>query len=543
MGAFTDFDDFLDLPPHDRLLVEALLRRAPGDARCFARWLAEVDPAKVEGPALRVLPALHEKFRPGEAPGCAGEALARACAPVVARARHVAEDGREALRALADAGLSPVVFKGLAMALRYYPPGRTRAMGDVDVLLRREEIARAEAALRPLGWVYAYPDGKKARDTHAHDLRNARASGFDLHWHLLAESAQAGIDDGVRARAEPFDWDGLRLHLAAPEDQLLVALVHGVRCRVPLRIYWILDVAHIVAGAGRAIDWGLLWDEARRRGVRAALFDALCMVRGLSEEVVPAAVLHALVEGDPGFESELAAAAKAEGRTWALREPVARDCEAPGSPRHVRCVPAADASLARLHLHSRHLARLGDLFDVADPPGVAAIAARGPSAGFGWLDARPGEIAHRSRPRLPAYAARIAVAGPDVLALSPGEVRRVGLEVENTSPCCWPVAAGTPSPFGVTYHLLAEDGAERVRELPRAHLALARRGYVAFVEPGQKLAVGLEVHAPEEPGRYWAQLDLVHEHCAWFSAEGCLFPRIALEVRAPARAAIPNDRV
>ena len=73
-------------------------------------------------------------------------------------------------------------------------------------------------------------------------------------------------------------------------------------------------------------------------------------------------------------------------------------------------------------------------------------------------------------------------------------------------------------------------------ESPRTYLLVSKKGYVTFVEPGQKLRCTLRFFAPLEPGRYVAQIDIVQELVEWFSRHDADLPRINIHVRVQAPA-------
>ena len=58
----------------------------------------------------------------------------------------------QALGLLLDAGVTPVALKGLDLLHRLYASFDHRTIDDVDLLVRRDDLPRALAALRDAGW-------------------------------------------------------------------------------------------------------------------------------------------------------------------------------------------------------------------------------------------------------------------------------------------------------------------------------------------------------------------------------------------------------
>lgn len=126
-------------------------------------------------------------------------------------ARSVAAKQRQAVRwearrvAKALAGLDgPVLLlKGAAYALADLPPAPGRLFGDIDLLVPKAQLGRAEADLMLAGW---HASGKSEYDQRyyrrwMHELppmiHLRRGTVLDVHHNLLPETAR------IRTRAEP----------------------------------------------------------------------------------------------------------------------------------------------------------------------------------------------------------------------------------------------------------------------------------------------------------------------------------------------------
>jgi hypothetical protein len=464
-----------------------------------------------------------------------------------------------------DAGIDLVLFKGIAISLKYHGNISIRPMADIDVLIRRESLPQAEELLRQYGYRYINREEIKSTDVHAHQYNNADGGSFDLHWYSLYESSDTGIDDGIWERAEVLEWDGRVVKVMSPEDLLLTSIVNGVR-DYPIRPHWIHDVATII-DSEPVIPWAKVWEEARKRHLREQVFIALNLVRGISKETIPETVLENILENDREFYRHLLKLAIAEGQTDDLikakldeieavlspadkcSQPLASDrvnlsaganlsgANLSGAPRRIRYFLDENKAIKGLLLKWRHLPLLAELFDVSDRQVLDDLAANHPTQGRGYLAVPPGLLATKLKPTLQTYGARIAVVdAPPSLVLLAGQTKVVTVEVENNTACCWPVVEGSPAEFGLTYHLLSEDGKVLIWDTPRSYFCNPRTSHVSFIEPSQVLTCKLKVVAPSEPGRYIVQLDLGQEGVRWFAQEPNQFPRIDLEVR-------PNERL
>lgn len=560
MTLLTCFDDVSPMPRNQQLLLGALLAEPPRDQASLEGWIEEIDFDRLDYASLRLVPALFKRFSGNPA-----------CEPYRARMKGIyryfhyrtnllAADARKTMQALTAAGVEWVVFKGLAIALRYHRDIAIRPMGDVDILIRREDLGKAEGILQALGWKYRYAQAKKPHDLHSHDYINGNKSGLDLHWHSLHESPVAGIDDVLWQRTETLMWQGLSMRIMGREDLVLTAMINGMREPESMYCGWIFDVAAIVRERP-GFDWDLVWNEAGRRGLRKMAFDAMSQLHQQLPDLLTAARLHGLLESDPELMLHTLHRLVVENRTASLdaarrhdvnalfdprpvnrllhsilpgRSAYGRLARDPSTPKYIRYTMTATAEgwIDSLYLHSHALAWLPQLFRFADSRARKALATRRFQGGEGWLAIEPGVLALPERDTLPTYGARIELCADSAgsLRLRAGAAGEVMLRVWNDSPCCWFVRESSTALYGVSYHLLSEDGTMLAWDQPRTYFMTALDRHIAFVAPGQWLNCRMRVHAPPAPGRYRLQLDVVQEHVLWFSGQGIHFPVVELHV-------------
>ncbi|SMB22405.1 protein of unknown function [Sterolibacterium denitrificans] len=555
----TCFEDIPTVTRSQQLLLDALMAEPPRDHESFERWVREVDFDRLDYSSLRLVPALFRKY--SEHPACAPY---RARMKGIYRYFHyrtnlIAADAYQAMHALTAAGVALIVFKGLAIALKYHRDIALRPMGDVDILIRKEDLGKAEGILQDLDWQYRYESSRKPHDLHSHDYINKNKSGLDLHWHSLYESPVAGIDDGLWQRAETLVWQGLSIQIMGPEDLVLTAMINGMRDTQYMKfVYcgWLFDVAAIVRDSPDFdFDWDLVWDEAGRRGLRSKVFAALVLLHQQQPQLLPMATLQGLFASDPELIRQLVL----ENRTsclnparrreinalldpspinrllhcvqpkWSVYRRLARD---PSAAKYVRYTTTAEGWVDSLYLHRHALAWLPQLFRFTDPDSRGAGISHRLQGDEGWVTIEPGVLALADQDALPSYGARIELLSPSDknMRLQVGETGEIALRILNDSPYCWTVRGDSEALYGVSYHLLSEDGALLSWDQPRAHFMNSMDKYVSFVAPGQRLDCRLQVQAPERPGRYRLQLDVVQEFVTWFSGRGCSFPVIGLQV-------------
>lgn len=132
----------------------------------------------------------------------------------------------------------------------------------------------------------------------------------------------------------------------------------------------------------------------------------------------------------------------------------------------------------------------------------------------------------REVPALPreAFVARLTLSSPP-LVVAAGSRFKVGLLVENRSAVAWPRTGWTSRgrTLSASYHWRAEDGSMAVHDGLRTPLRTA-------LGPGESDRVSLSVAAPERPGAYVLEADLVQEGVAWFSDHGSPVARASVRV-------------
>lgn len=298
--------------PTDRFLLDCLRLEGQPEATPEIDWLALVERAQRNG----VAPLLYRRLREtAHVPPAALKPLRRAYYQnAAANTLRIRELGR-VLSVLVAAGIPTIVLKGPALALTIYPDPALRVIGDLDLLVRREQVEQAMAALHSLG--YGPPEHEPPYSLeylarfgrHLQLQRRDRTGTLDLevHWTLIGElwaGAVTAIDvEGLWARAVPLQGEGWRARQLSPADTLLhlalhATLMHGFT-ELGLRIYVDVDrlVRHHAAGQEAGAFWAQVIALARAQRLATLLYITLMLARDLLGTPLPASVLAALRPG------------------------------------------------------------------------------------------------------------------------------------------------------------------------------------------------------------------------------------------------------
>ncbi|MFC2100043.1 nucleotidyltransferase family protein [Candidatus Bipolaricaulota bacterium] len=231
---------------------------------------------------------------------------------LVAWGKHAIRARRleEAAARLASERIQTIALKGLALALQYYPDPATRVTGDIDVLIRREDVDRALQILAEQGWLPDPGRGSRLAQAmqvaHGLHLLGPDGDSLDLHWRIflgaVEEEAYAGFWD--RAVVIPHAASGA-LRALGPADQVLHACVHGLKWSAMPSCRWVADVVMIVGAAGPALDWSQLVQSAREHRVDFRVGHALSYAADRFGVVVPEEVRRALFGRGASWGSRL----------------------------------------------------------------------------------------------------------------------------------------------------------------------------------------------------------------------------------------------
>lgn len=128
------------------------------------------------------------------------------------------------------------------------------------------------------------------------------------------------------------------------------------------------------------------------------------------------------------------------------------------------------------------------------------------------------------------FRAEVAVPAP-LPELVAGDTHRIDVQIANASGTNWASVDGSgPNPdLSVGNHWL--DPADNVVQMDDGRAALPVR-----LAPGDRVVVPLTVRAPEVPGSYLLEVDLVQEHVAWFRDKGsipCALPVTVVAAKPP----------
>jgi hypothetical protein len=223
----------------------------------------------------------------------------RACAIPLRHAYYVAAGDAElhraelnaALGCLAAAGVTPILFKGAALAHTVYPDPACRPMGDLDLWVTAESMPAARAALVELGYIErdkeSRPPALQAQISGEVQMIGSGAGQglVELHWGAFAGEwlrRTAAIDHrDIFCRARPAEIAGCLAWVMAPEDALIQLALHlAVNHQMAYPgARGLLDVA--LLARHEQVDWSSLAGRADAWRVATAVWLVLALTERL----------------------------------------------------------------------------------------------------------------------------------------------------------------------------------------------------------------------------------------------------------------------
>jgi len=103
-------------------------------------------------------------------------------------------------------------------------------MCDLDLLVRRDDLARARDVLAGMGYAPQYFGVEQVDYAQHHHLRPmARPDGIrvEIHWTIARPVGPAEVDlEGIWERAQPAKIAGVQALVLSPEDLILHLCLH-----------------------------------------------------------------------------------------------------------------------------------------------------------------------------------------------------------------------------------------------------------------------------------------------------------------------------
>ncbi len=210
-------------------------------------------------------------------------------------------DLAQAVTTLQQNGIRVAVLKGAHLAALIYPHIGLRPMADMDLLVPKEDLAKADTVLCGLGYAtnrWQDIETQCRASQHLVPFSKPPHPRIELHWTLAAPTLPFQIDmAGILVRLRPATIAGVETHVLAPDDLLLHLCTHAAgHLPVPFchGFRTFCDLAAVLRHHRAELDWAAI--KGRAVGWRAGkgVYVALRLACELVQAEVPPTALEAL---------------------------------------------------------------------------------------------------------------------------------------------------------------------------------------------------------------------------------------------------------
>lgn len=246
--------------PGQLLLLQAALRPAPQALEAWLRWEREIGLDRPDEGSHRLLPLVCRNLA-GEASHVPQWQRLKGIHRLAwSRNQVLFNQVRPLIDELRRDGVSVLLLKGAALALRVYPDAGCRPMRDVDILVPATSARALLLKLESAGWKIACwrPPGFPEsffRFLHAAGFEAPDGARVDLHWHALNLCCHRAADDLFWSHSEPLDFLGIPVRTCSPTEHLLQICTHGIVWSPVPPVRWAADAVLLLRSTQPAHDF------------------------------------------------------------------------------------------------------------------------------------------------------------------------------------------------------------------------------------------------------------------------------------------------
>ena len=231
---------------------------------------------------------------------------------------------RELLRildCLDGLGMKVIPYKGVVMSEVYYGDVALRQSGDMDLFVRKQDVAHIKTVVRDFGYtprVFIPEDAEQDYIASGYECSFDGPAGknlLELQWALQPRFYAVDFDmDGLFERAVNITFAGRPVETPSAEDLLLILSMHAAK-HVWGRLIWLCDIAQILRQAN--LNWDWIQPQTRSLGIERILHITLLLANRLLKSAIPR-TLEASISADKSAQmfAEQIAISMAAGVTY-----------------------------------------------------------------------------------------------------------------------------------------------------------------------------------------------------------------------------------
>ena len=203
----------------------------------------------------------------------------------------------EVMQLLSTNGIKALTYKGPSLTLLAYDDLSQRQFGDLDILVKAEDVNKASDLLKQRHYSRAIPTLTPRQEedfihtAHEHTFISPdQLIHIDLHWSPSNRRFPFQIStDELLQRTQTYLWKERSISHMDVQDLMLILCMHANK-DLWRKLVWICDIDRLIRKHDD-IDWKLLVHQARQTHCEKMLYMALCIAHDLLNSPIPSAVL------------------------------------------------------------------------------------------------------------------------------------------------------------------------------------------------------------------------------------------------------------
>jgi hypothetical protein len=201
------------------------------------------------------------------------------------------------VKTCAGAGVEAVIFKGPALAVTAYGDLALRRFVDLDLMVRRADVARTVELLSEHGYTASKALNAEQQELLLRTQHNVQFTRgrliVELHWQVSSELFASSVTaEDLWRHLETVKINDTEVKTLSTEDLLFSLSVHGSR-HLWQRLAWICDIDRIIA-TRPGVDWSLLLTRAEQTSTQRMFLLGPALAEELLGTRLPQAISEAI---------------------------------------------------------------------------------------------------------------------------------------------------------------------------------------------------------------------------------------------------------
>ncbi len=202
------------------------------------------------------------------------------------------------IQALQQKGIPVIMLKGVDLAQNIYNNIALRSMSDIDILVGKTDLGKADEELRKIGYRRSECQIEVvcARHHHLPIFCKEGATPIELHWHIEKFINLFTIDlEELWKRARATTIAENEVLVLSPEDLLLHLCVHAAFNHLfQMMLRALYDIAEVIHYYQDQITWEVVCFRTQQWGANNSVYLTLYLAKTLVGAAVPSEVLNTL---------------------------------------------------------------------------------------------------------------------------------------------------------------------------------------------------------------------------------------------------------